>query len=171
MKLYIMRHGIALDVGEGGIRRDAERCLSAEGRLRTTEVAQGLAALGVTVNHILTSPLIRARETAEIVATVTGPARKPEPCDLLAPGEWDATRFVTWLHRSEHGSVMAVGHMPDVARMAMDFTCGSCEANIDFKKAGVCCIAFEHAPAIAGGILEWLLQPAHLRPLGRHAVE
>ena len=67
MMLYIVRHGIAVDIGTNGVTSDATRMLSEEGRRKTNEIGASLAVLGVTADIILTSPLVRAYETAEIL--------------------------------------------------------------------------------------------------------
>ncbi|HKE11212.1 MAG TPA: histidine phosphatase family protein, partial [Myxococcota bacterium] len=83
MKVYVVRHGEAEEHRPG--RRDEERELTRQGKAEFEQVVAGLAALGVRLDAILTSPLIRARQTAEILArALPGPA--PVASDALAPG-------------------------------------------------------------------------------------
>ena len=165
MQLYLMRHGIALDVGEQGIKRDAERPLSPEGIHKTTAIAAGLAALEIRLDAIGTSPLIRARQTAQIVAEAIGRRATFEECPALAPGGAPEDVFA-WLRSHAVEAVLLTGHMPDLADLASVCLSGRESVNLVFKKAGVCCIAFEGAPAKSQGQLEWLMQPRHLVALG-----
>jgi phosphohistidine phosphatase len=157
-----MRHGAALDVGQGGIRRDADRCLSPEGVAKTREVAEGLAALELAFDAIGASPLVRARQTAEIVAEVAAPKVAVTNCFFLQPGG-ATSDLVAWLASSRADSILAVGHFPDLAIMASELLTGQSNADIQFKKAAVCCLAFDDKPALGGARLEWLMQPRHLR--------
>ena len=70
IEIYVMRHGIAADLGEGGVLKDADRPLTLEGRAKLKQAALGLRELGLKFNVIFTSPLLRARQTAEVVAEV-----------------------------------------------------------------------------------------------------
>ena len=68
IELYLMRHGIAADLGEAGVVKDADRPLTPEGREKMKLAAVGLRKAGMKFNLILTSPLLRSRQTAEVVA-------------------------------------------------------------------------------------------------------
>jgi phosphohistidine phosphatase len=164
MKLYVARHGIALDVGEQGIQRDQDRTLSPEGRRKTQEVAEGLAAIGVRPRMVATSPLPRAQETASILAGALCPDVSVEACDFMCPGA-AARDVVDWLGRSGAGSAMIVGHMPDCAEIVSELVCQTGSAEVVFKKAGVCCVSFEGSPAKGAGEIEWLMQPKQMRAL------
>ena len=166
MKFYIVRHGIALNVGEAGIRRDHDRTLSPEGKEKTSQAAAGMAALGCRPDRVATSPLPRAEETAQIMAEVLCPKAPVDRCDFLAPGA--ATQEVLdWLAREKPSDAMVVGHMPDVARMASELLTGGQGLELVFKKAAVCCVSFDGEPALGEACLEWLLQPRVLRALGK----
>ena len=162
MELYIVRHGAAVNVGDQGITRDEDRILSPAGRKKTTEVARGLANMGVRPERIGSSPLPRALETAHLIAEVLGPQEPVELCDFLRPGA-TAGDVIKWLHKAGVESAMVVGHMPDVAAIAAAlFSSGATVATV-FKKAAVCCVSFDEAPELGKGDLEWLMQPAQLR--------
>ena len=87
-----MRHGIAADLGEGGVLKDADRPLTLEGRAKLKLAAQGLRELGVKFNVIFTSPLLRARQTAEVVAEILDLPHKVKILDSLAPGRQCSAR-------------------------------------------------------------------------------
>lgn len=164
MQLYLVRHGIALDVGQEGVTRDGDRPLSKEGIRKTQEVGRGLAALGVHPDRIVSSPLVRAEQTARILAAELALPGDPEPCDLLQPGESPAD-FTAWLAKQKVDSLLAVGHLPDVAELTSHLIAGTPNANVLFKKAAACCIHFEESPARGTGCLEWLMQPGQIRHL------
>ena len=86
-----MRHGIAADFGEGGILKDEDRPLTPEGRARMKQAAAGLKELDLKFNVILTSPLLRCRQTAEAVAEVLDLQHRVKIMDSLAPGRAFAT--------------------------------------------------------------------------------
>jgi phosphohistidine phosphatase len=166
MNVYLMRHGAALDVGQEGIRRDVDRRLSKEGVARTREVAEGLAGLEISLDAIGTSPLVRARQTAEIVAGTVSPKCEITECDFLQPGG-SSQDLIAWLRSQSAESVLVVGHLPDMSEIASELLTGHPNAAIEFKKAAVCCMAFDAIPARGAGRLEWLMQPRHLRCLRR----
>jgi phosphohistidine phosphatase len=109
MRLLLVRHADALP-GEP----DALRTLSPEGREAARQLGERLANEGVRPTAILTSPLLRARETGEALATALG--CKAEPSDALAPGATADTVRSAVAGRGE--TVIAVGHQPDCGRIA-----------------------------------------------------
>ena len=132
MKLYVMRHGPAEDSSPTG--RDGDRALTPDGRDRTRSVARALLAEGEAPLTIISSPLVRALQTAEIVAAVSDLERRvrvakdaggaPGAVEIrreMAPGG-DALGLVLELARSGRKRAMVVGHEPDlsmlVARLA-----------------------------------------------------
>ena len=165
MILYLVRHGIAVDVGEKGVRRDSERMLSNEGRVKTEQAARGLHTLQCAPDRVISSPLCRAVETAEIMAAVLCPGATAETCELLSPCS-DLDELVFWLRSQASAAVMLVGHMPDLAELAALLLTAELSANILFKKASACCLSFPGTVRSGSGALQWLLQPRQLRLLG-----
>lgn len=164
MNLYLMRHGIARDVGEQGITTDADRSLTGEGRRKVSLIAQGLLALGVGPARFVSSPLLRARQTAEIVARQLGDEPEVEIVPSLAPGG-DVEEFLQWLRDESADSVLAVGHMPDLAVWTGRLLFGEARGPFNFKKGGVACLACEGAPRAGHFVLEWLMPPRAFRRL------
>jgi len=82
-----MRHGIAAELGEGGVISDSERPLTPEGRARLEQAATGLRRLNPKYNLIFTSSLLRARQTAEVVAVAFDMQNKVKVLESLAPGK------------------------------------------------------------------------------------
>ena len=164
MRLYVMRHGPAVDIGEQGVKTDSARMLSAEGRIKTRQVAEGLAAIGVHPDHIGSSPLVRARETAEIAAKVLCENATVEACEFLRPNSHTG-QLVKWLQQRPGDSALITGHIPDVSMIISELIGGRGNCAIKMKKASVACIVFDETPEIGKGVLEWLLQPDQLRRL------
>jgi phosphohistidine phosphatase len=112
MKLYVMRHGPAEDESDDGT--DASRALTASGRERVRDVARKLAEEGEAPKVIVSSPLVRAVQTAEIVHAWTQPEHALEISATIAP-RGDALSFVREAARAGRKKLMVVGHEPDVS--------------------------------------------------------
>ena len=165
-KLYIMRHGIALDIGEQGIRRDFDRPLSEEGRRKIIAAAQGLKALGHCPDVIGSSPLIRAWQTAECVQEVCACAAGLEECVFMAPGG-SFTDLIGWVNAQPASArLMLVGHMPDVAWLTYACLDEKERQPLAFKKAAVACVVFDGRACEGRGRLEWFHPPRLLREAG-----
>jgi phosphohistidine phosphatase len=118
VKLYIMRHGPAEDVSHTG--RDADRALTPQGRDRVRDVARALVEAGETPHLILSSPLVRALQTAEIVAAVAK-LDAVETTGGVAPGG-DGEKLVKELVHAKRKRVMLVGHEPDLSALVYRLT-------------------------------------------------
>jgi len=137
-ELLLLRHGIAEERGGGG--PDSERALTGRGRRRTERVARRLVDLGLAVDRLLSSPLVRARQTAEIAVAV-GLAPELELCGALAPGADPLPQLQAWW---PHAAAAAqpprrlglVGHEPDLGRLAARLI-GAREGALALRKAGV----------------------------------
>ena len=112
MKLYVMRHGPAEDFADS--RRDFDRALTDSGRERVRAVARALHDAQELPRSVVTSPLVRARQTAEIVALLATETREPFIDDAMAPGG-DGEGLVRGLCSAGRRRVMVVGHEPDLA--------------------------------------------------------
>jgi len=164
MQLLVVRHGIAQERGTPGVRSDADRVLTDEGRRKTTLAAKGLRAVGCAPGIIGTSPYARAAETAEIIADVLASDRSVETCPFLEPGG-DVDDLVDWLRDCDDESAMIVGHMPDLAEMTIVLLTNGGDFDMQFKKAAACCLEFDGPPALGMARLVWLMQPRQLRAL------
>jgi phosphohistidine phosphatase len=135
LKLYIMRHGPAEDDSATG--RDADRALTPKGRDRVHAVAEKLVADGKVPSVIVTSPLVRAEETARIVREVAKLAAPLELRDELAGnGVVKEMALVTELVQRAEPSIMLVGHQPDLSELVIELTGSS----VAFDKAMVVAI-------------------------------
>lgn len=162
MKLLLVRHAIAVPSGTPGIADD-ERPLTDRGRKRFRKAARGLARIVPAPDLLLTSPLPRALETAEIAAGAWGTVTAtPEP--LLATGRADEV-IAALFERDEDGVVALVGHEPGISELLAHVVEGTPE-RCPFKKGGAALIAMEDGSS-GRGQLVWFLPPRLLRQLGR----
>lgn len=173
IELYLMRHGIAADLGEGGVLRDADRPLTLEGRAKLKMAATGIRQLGLKFNLILTSPLLRARQTAEVVAEVLDLQHKVKIIESLAPGrafvegEGKHAEIFLELGAYQFERALLVGHMPDLSELASYLLTGNRNLNVEFKKGTICAIEVASIPPYGPGLLQWQLTPRFLRLLGK----
>src|SRR6202140_3893168 len=137
MQLYIVRHGIAIDREDPKCPPDPERYLTEEGIEKTKQAAKGVAALGVTADLFLSSPYVRAAQTAEIFASALEYAKqKIRRTDLLLPGAEPSLLFRELAKDKQASAVFLIGHAPqldDVIATAL----GSKKHLTGVKKAGV----------------------------------
>jgi len=164
-QLYVMRHGIAVARGDPNFPDDAKRPLTPEGRKKVRDIAKGMLRLGFCVDSVISSPLVRAAETAALVAEVLGPDIPVEISDHLRPGGSLLTLVTSLGKRKVHRGALVVGHEPDqshgVARLI-----GNARANFEFKKGGCCRIDFDGFPPRPPGKLIWWLTPRVMRKIG-----
>lgn len=163
MDLYILRHAIAVSREDARFRRDSERPLTAKGTAKLRKVVRGMKALGLSFDLILTSPYVRARETAELVADGLGAATKVERTPNLAPdGDPRAVMTLIGSRRREGESILLVGHEPCLSRLISVLVSGDERTAITMKKAGLCRLAIQGPRYGRCARLEWLLTPAQL---------
>lgn len=154
MIVYFVRHGIAEDA-ETFEGTDAERPLTDKGRAKIAAIGKALAALEVEPKLILTSPLVRARQTAEIVAKALRLTARLHDDGRLAGG-FDYHLLGAILgDRTKATSLMLVGHEPSMSRV-MGHAVGN--AHVEMKKGAVACVEFPDAPSPRGQLL-WLAPP------------
>jgi phosphohistidine phosphatase len=164
-ELCLMRHGIAVMRATGAGLQDARRPLTPEGRARMKEIARALGPAGFAPDWIVTSPLLRAVETAEVVAKALGLDAPPDVCDSLAPGGAPEALLAFLARQPERKKVLVVGHEPDLGEIASRMIGAGRHANLAFKKGGCCLITFDQFPPKAPGRLSWWLTPRILRRL------
>lgn len=162
MELYLIRHGIAIE-RETDVK-DEERGLTDQGRQKTREVAQRLYELGLQFDLILTSPLLRSQQTAEILCSSRlSPQMQSSNC--LAPAG-DIYTWLSWLEQWQHpGStrLALIGHQPDLGQWAEIFVWGEAREKFVLKKAGVIGLSLpETGSPIGRSQLFWLTPPKFL---------
>jgi phosphohistidine phosphatase len=161
MLLYLMRHGSAVDGSDASVRSDAERSLTDQGRTRVEQVARALEGLGAAPEVILTSPLVRAAQTAQMLAR-RFPTAKVRTSAHLSPGS-DPSELVDEAAAARVQALACVGHSPHLEAVIAR-ACAGVEFPIcELKKAGVACLDLEVQSRRA--LLRWLLQPGQVRKL------
>lgn len=165
MKLYIVRHAIALPRGTPGIR-DEDRTLTDEGIQKMRQVAAGLRRLGCVPEILLSSPLIRARQTAEILLEEFAKGLTMTITPELAPSG-SRTALYREIARCarQADSVMIVGHQPSLGEIAGEIAWGSPDRYVDLKKGGFCAIDVESFRGIPKGSMISLLTPSIMRKI------
>ena len=161
MELLLVRHAIAAERDHAAYRDDRARPLTAEGRKRMAEVAAGLAQL-VTPTDVFTSPLLRARQTAEILARTL--RLKVSELDSLGNGDHPATLAAVAQRTS--GTVVLVGHEPWMGELLSYLLNGDPEiVSAPFKKGGTALVGASGSRAAGEWSLRWAMPPSALRRL------
>jgi phosphohistidine phosphatase len=161
-ELYLIRHGVAEDRGDAW-PDDAKRPLTEEGTSRMRKAARGLSRLGVVFDIVMTSPLVRARQTAEIVAGGLAPRPVLVNLDSLAPDSGYAALMTDLEKHGRKPRIALVGHEPDIGELAARLI-GS-RRSIEFKKGAICRIDVDEIPPNGPGQLRWFLTPKILLAL------
>ena len=166
MDCVLLRHGIAVerDEWEGP---DADRPLTERGAKRVAQVAGGLKRLDVQPTHVLSSPLIRAIETAKIAHSSLGARSAVQIVDELLP-DAPPDRLLSFLRDLPPEScVLCVGHEPHLGIVASVMLAGKHSTAFPFKKAGACLIELSIPAKPGRGVLRWWLTPDQLRAIGK----
>ena len=160
MKLYILRHGDAGNSGDPAYANDDERPLSDKGIERTEALARALRRMGIKFDVILSSPLIRARETAELIER--GLRRKEGVLltEQLAPsGDFGKLVLEVNTLLPTPSDVLLVGHEPYLGDLISLLCTKSADLTLTFKKGGLCRMEIETLRAGHCANIEWLLSP------------
>ena len=160
MNLYLMRHANA-GIPRGSASLDARRSLIREGKDQCILMGRLLSSLKVQVDVVLASPLKRATQTAQFVATELGFEGRVEICDALSP-EADYTDFQHMLQTyHDREAILAVGHNPNVFQFLGRMITGNGGAAIRMRKGSIARVDMNHHPAR----LQWLIDPRSVRQL------
>jgi phosphohistidine phosphatase len=162
-ELCFFRHGIAVDKDDSNVTSDAERPLTGEGSKKTRTAAEGLSRLDERHEKILTSPWLRAKQTAEIIADVLGlPA--PQELPELAGDRTPAELIEALAHHHAKRTIL-VGHEPLLSATVVQLLGGNW--SLDLKKSGACTIALDALPPINSATLLWHLTAKQLRLMAK----
>ena len=165
MKLYVLRHGEAAEHGDPKFKNDADRPLTAKGMQRTKALAHALRQMEISFDLICSSPLVRARETAEIVERGLRLNGRIELTGQLAP-TGDMERLVEQLNgaRPAPKTVLLVGHEPYLSSLISLLCAGGANLAMTLKKGGLCRLDVQQLRCARCASLEWLLPPRLLGP-------
>jgi phosphohistidine phosphatase len=162
MEIYILRHGIAVERGTRGYAKDGDRPLTKEGEEKMHQIAQIIEEMDLQIDLILSSPFVRAKQTAEIVAEALG--EQVTYTDLLKPDS-NPKELIAEINDEKPQRVMLVGHEPDLSQLVSLLTSGGGDAAIELKKGGLCKLTTERLTSGQCATLNWLLTPKQLRSM------
>jgi phosphohistidine phosphatase len=165
MRLVIIRHAIAVPHGTPDVPED-KRPLTPRGEKRFRSAARGLARLCRRPDLLLTSPLVRARQTADLAAEAWGRI-EPEEEEALAGGSFERIAAALDKHAKKK-MVAVVGHEPDVSALLARILGTSASERLTFKKGGAALVDVP-GPLAEGGALVWYAPPRILREVGDRA--
>lgn len=169
MNLYIVRHAIAVERGTAGYDddNDGERPLTDEGRKKMKKIVKGLRQLDIELDLILTSPYVRAHDTADILASGFKMKKKIAITDnLIPPGNFD--KLIDEINEKYNvGSLALVGHEPMLSSFTSFLMSGNREAAITLKKGGVCLLSADDLQQARRATVQWLLTPAIMVELSK----
>jgi phosphohistidine phosphatase len=156
MEVYILRHAIAED--RSASLRDPDRALTDEGRKKLRAVLERARAAGVAPSLILTSPYVRAVQTAEMAAEAFGYRGSIVRIDALIPGARPEAAWREIRARRGEKSILLAGHEPSLSALA-GYLLGTPELAIDFKKGALLRLDLDASSREPRGALDWLIVP------------
>jgi len=163
-ELYLVRHATAAD-RSGEWPDDSKRPLTERGIDRFKDAVKGLRRLDVTFDEIFTSPLVRAKQTADLLATGLDGKPPVKVLDALAPGHAPASVMAQLARAAKRRRIALVGHEPDLGELAAHLI-GAGRA-LAFRKGGICRIDLGSLTSKRAASLVWFLPPAILRQIRR----
>jgi phosphohistidine phosphatase len=163
LEVYLIRHGVAEARGEE-YPDDSKRPLTSEGMARLRREAKGLDALDVVFAQIVTSPLVRTRQTADVLSESMKAKAPIVNSDALAPAGTPGAVIQELAKYAKKGSVALVGHEPNMGELAARLI--GARAPLEFKKGAICRIDFDVLPPKGVGRLRWFITPKVLRRCG-----
>ena len=163
MNLYLLRHGLAADLETHGLTKDSERPLTSKGERKLWRIAEGMKALDLSFDVILSSPYLRARQTAEIIAEAFHARKKIEFSETLIPAG-SAKKLIELLNKltSPSENILLVGHEPHLSEFISLLVSGKPGFSVITKKGGLCKLSIESLSYGRCAALEWLLTPAQM---------
>ena len=163
LELYLIRHGVAAERGED-FPDDSKRPLTNGGISRLRKEAKALDAIGVAIDHIITSPLVRTKQTADIFAESLKSKPSVSQSDALAPAGTSTAVVQELAKHMRKGRIALVGHEPNIGELAARLI--GARMPLEFKKGAICRIDFEVFPPKGIGQLRWFVTPRMLREIG-----
>lgn len=162
MQIYVLRHGIAVERGTPGYKKDSDRPLTKEGEEKLYQIAHAMLAMDLKLDLILSSPYERAAKTAQIVASELD--EDVTFTEFLEPGA-SALALIGQINDKKPRRVLLVGHEPDLSQFVSLLISGDTAASIELKKGGLCKMSTDKLTFGQCATLNWLLTPKQLRVL------
>jgi len=166
MNLYLLRHGIAVERDARRYESDAERPLTTKGRRKLRHAAAAMRAMELSFDVILSSPLARARQTAELIAKALHCRHRLQLTEFLVPGS-SAAGLVGRLRQLKPQSALLVGHEPDLSALVSRLLTGGRILAVRLKKGSLCRLSIERLQAGRCASLDWMLTPSQLEMMMR----
>jgi phosphohistidine phosphatase len=160
LELYLIRHGVAAERGEE-YPDDSKRPLTSSGMSKLRSEAKALNELGVGFDVIIVSPLVRTKQTAEIIAATLKDKPQVVTSDALAPAGTPAAVVQEINRHARKARIALVGHEPNLGELAARLI--GAKSPIQFKKGAICRIDFDVLPPKSLGQLQWFVTPKMLR--------
>ena len=164
MELYFLRHGLAGQYGDPKYKDDSLRPLTAEGKRKMHQESLGMQVLGLKFDTILSSPYVRARQTAEIIARSYELKNKDIHLtnNLLPPASIKDLLKEARLHFPRSEKILLVGHEPHLTEMVSCLLNCKVPLMINLKKGGLCSVTLPDDGDLRHAALNWLLTPQQL---------
>jgi phosphohistidine phosphatase len=163
LELYLIRHGVAAERGEE-YPDDSKRPLTSSGMAKLRREAKALNSLEVSFDLMITSPLVRTRQTAEIIGETLQNKPAVVTSDSLAPAGTPAAVVQELARHAKRARIALVGHEPNLGELAGRLI--GAKSPIEFKKGAICRIDFDVLPPKGFGQLRWFIPPRVLRKIG-----
>jgi len=164
MNLYILRHGIAVEPGTPGYEKDSDRPLIPKGRRQLKQIAGAMKRMDLRFDLVVSSPLLRAEQTAEIITGSLKLEARSRISDALKPDGNPITlvRQLNELNPVPEAALL-VGHQPNLSRLISLLTAGDTDLVVDLKKGGLCKLEAASLQPGRCAMLTWLLTPKQMR--------
>lgn len=163
MDLFLLRHGIAIDRGSPGFEDDSQRPLTPKGAARIHRIAQASKRLRLKFDLILSSPYLRAQQTAHIFASFYSIENKLRLTETLTPTISPAM-LIGEIHETygDALSILLVGHEPYLSTLTSMLLAGDESVALTFKKGGLCRLSVDELHYGRCATLEWLMTPRQM---------
>jgi phosphohistidine phosphatase len=166
MNLYIVRHAIAVQRGTPGYDDDSQRPLTDMGRKKMKKIVKGLRQLDLEFDAIVSSPYVRARDTAKILAKEFDMKDIGLSDNLIPPGNFE--NLVSEIHQKyDVDNLALVGHEPMLSSLISWLATGNTDMRVTLKKGGVAYLSTDNLYQNGRATLEWLLTPALMVELSK----
>ena len=164
MNLYLIRHAIAEE--ESPSVEDRQRALTEKGAKKMRNIAKGLKTLGIEFDYIISSPYVRAQQTAEILGDVFKLRKRIVISESIAPMGDPSQLLAEINEKYTVNSLAIVGHEPYLSNLISLLTTGGAPLEMTFKKGGVCYLTTDDLHHTRKATLQWLLTPGVLVEIG-----
>jgi len=164
MNLFFLRHGVAVERGEFDYARDADRPLTPKGKKQLHAIAAAMRTMELDFDRVWSSPLVRARQTAELITANLKLNGRLEFVDELKP-HGDAQKLIQKINQLKPAldKLLFVGHEPDFSELISWLVTGHTGAGFALKKGGLAKLEIEKLRPGKCALLAWLLTPAQMK--------